>query len=170
MSEVPKPAMQAALTFREMLAADAHEVERWHKHFQNYPALFTHPTSISGAGTLGKLVQHIAAVQYMYSRWLLELPLPDPNTLPADMEGVFRLAAEARMNLSQFIDDATPEELAKIIEFHRGDFHLRCTRRKGFVQAILHGDRHWAQIAVAVREAGRPTDWIHDFVFSPAME
>lgn len=170
MTEATQLAVQPVLTFAEMLASDEYEVERWHKHFQAHPDLFDLPTQIAGAGTLGGLLLHIAGVQVMYSYWLLEWALPNLDKVPATIDGVFGAMEEARGNLRLFLDRATPEVLAKIIDFRRDDFSLHCTRRKAFVQAMLHGDRHWAQIAVAVREAGHPTNWIHDFVFSPAME
>ena len=170
MTEATKFGLQPVLSFEEMLAADAYEVERWHKHFQAHPALFELPTQIAGAGTLGGLLLHIAGVQLRYSYWLLDWPLPNLDKIAATIDGVFAAMQEARSNLRLFLTRATPEMLAQILEFRRDDFHLRCTRRKAFAQAILHGDRHWAQLAVAVREAGHPTDWIHDFVFSPAME
>ena len=170
MPEATQLASQPVLTFAELLAADEYEVERWHKHFQAHPDLFDRPTQIAGAGTLGGLIHHITAVQYMYACWLLDLPMPDIEEFPKDIEGCFRIAAQARDHLANFISRATPEELGKILEYREGDFYLRCTKRKAFVQTVLHGDRHWAQVAVAVREAGHATDWIHDFVFSPAME
>jgi uncharacterized damage-inducible protein DinB len=38
-----------------------------------------------------------------------------------------------------------------------------------FAHAMLHGVRHWAQLATALREAGHGTDWGHDFLFSDVM-
>jgi uncharacterized damage-inducible protein DinB len=38
-----------------------------------------------------------------------------------------------------------------------------------FAHAMLHGVRHWAQLATALREKGHGTDWGHDFLFSDVM-
>jgi uncharacterized damage-inducible protein DinB len=32
-----------------------------------------------------------------------------------------------------------------------------------------HNVRHFAQLAVALRVAGHPTDWMHDILFNPSM-
>ena len=34
---------------------------------------------------------------------------------------------------------------------------------------MLHGIRHWAQIATALRKAGYKQDWPHDFIFTEAV-
>jgi len=38
------------------------------------------------------------------------------------------------------------------------------------VHALLHSVRHWAQLATALREAGHPTNWGKDFLYSEIME
>jgi hypothetical protein len=36
--------------------------------------------------------------------------------------------------------------------------------------ALLHSQRHWAQLASSVREAGFPSGFPGDLIFSPALE
>jgi uncharacterized damage-inducible protein DinB len=65
---------------------------------------------------------------------------------------------------------ATDADLAKVMEFStRTAGVLRASKRKMFTHAMLHGVRHWAQLATALREKGHGTDWPHDFLFSDVM-
>jgi len=172
MTESAKQTPVAAFTFTEMIDADAAECARWLAYFQKNPELLDLATPIAGADSLRGLLLHIHGVQLRYAEWLLDLPKTDALQLPHQTpDELFAIGDRARELLRKFVAFATEEELAHVIEFHRGDFHLRCTKRKAFIHGtLMHSDRHWAQVASSVREAGHPTDWIHDFVFSPAME
>jgi hypothetical protein len=43
------------------------------------------------------------------------------------------------------------------------------SRRKGSVHALFHSQRHWAQLATLVRNAGFPSGFKGDLLFSPAL-
>jgi uncharacterized damage-inducible protein DinB len=47
---------------------------------------------------------------------------------------------------------------------------MSASKRKCFVHALLHGMRHWAQLATALRQRGSQAEWHHDFMFTKAME
>jgi uncharacterized damage-inducible protein DinB len=34
---------------------------------------------------------------------------------------------------------------------------------------MIHGIRHWAQIATVLRQRGYPTQWFHDILLSDAL-
>ena len=66
---------------------------------------------------------------------------------------------------------ATDEDLAIVMGFPtRTAGTIRASKRKMFAHAMLHGVRHWAQLATALREAGYATNWGKDFLYSPVME
>jgi uncharacterized damage-inducible protein DinB len=44
------------------------------------------------------------------------------------------------------------------------------TRRKILLHALLHGIRHYAQLATLVRQHGVKPDWAMDILLSGAME
>ena len=70
-----------------------------------------------------------------------------------------------------YLAKATDDDLAAVMEFPtRTAGIIRCSKRKIFVHAMLHGVRHWAQLATALREAGYATNWGKDFLYSPVME
>ncbi len=39
-----------------------------------------------------------------------------------------------------------------------------------FDEMLRHSMRHWAQLAMALRERGVEQDWKHDFIFTETME
>jgi uncharacterized damage-inducible protein DinB len=43
------------------------------------------------------------------------------------------------------------------------------SRRKVAVHALFHSQRHWAQLATLVRNAGFPSGFKGDLLFSPAL-
>jgi uncharacterized damage-inducible protein DinB len=45
----------------------------------------------------------------------------------------------------------------------------KASARKVILHAMLHGLRHWAQLATIVREHGHATDWFHDILMSDAL-
>lgn len=172
MSGIPQQAPFAGVSFEELLHAHDVEMNRWHQWFLQQPAvLLNTPTSIAKAGDLRTLLLHVVAVQLRYAEWLHDIhATTDVMTLPHESaDQLFAIGQQASGMIHTWVQNAGPEELSKVIEYRRGDFVLRATKRKAFLQVIFHTSHHFAQIAVLVREAGHPTDWIHDFIFSPAM-
>ncbi len=41
---------------------------------------------------------------------------------------------------------------------------LSSSKRKIVAHVLLHGVRHWAQIATLLRQKGYRQDWLHDFI------
>jgi uncharacterized damage-inducible protein DinB len=83
---------------------------------------------------------------------------------------LFGIGEKARTLYRDYLTRATDEDLATVLEFPtRTSGVLRASKRKMFAHAMLHGVRHWAQLATALREAGHSTDWGHDFLFSDVM-
>ena len=77
----------------------------------------------------------------------------------------------ARALYRQYLTTATNEDLARVMEFPtRTAGIIRSSKRKMFAHALLHSVRHWAQLATALREAGYPTNWGKDFLYTDAME
>jgi uncharacterized damage-inducible protein DinB len=62
------------------------------------------------------------------------------------------------------------EKWDEMMSFPAPTENMKASRRKCFTHAFLHGTRHWAQLATALRLAGYKQDWQHDFIFSPAMQ
>jgi uncharacterized damage-inducible protein DinB len=161
-----------AFTFPEMLAAQDVELGRWEEWFRRQPATLLYlPLDIAKSKDLRSMLFHVFLVELSFAESMNELR--DPNASRADLlalphesfDELFAIHHRAISLLRQWVERATPEDAAKL--FVRGE--LRATRRKCFIQVMEHSMRHLAQLAVALRQAGHPTDWMHDFLFNPSM-
>jgi uncharacterized damage-inducible protein DinB len=75
-----------------------------------------------------------------------------------------------RANASRLGSGATPEELAKILTVKTASAgEVPASKRKVLTHALIHGIRHWAQIAMALRQGCFVSGWSHDMMFSPAL-
>jgi uncharacterized damage-inducible protein DinB len=161
-----------AFTFEEMLAAQHVELGRWQEWFAQQPdTLLDLRVDIAKAEDLRSALFHIFLVELSFAEALNEMR--DPNASRADLlalphatfDDLFAIHQRAFSLLKQWAERATPEDAAKL--FVRGE--LRVSRKKCFIQVMEHTLRHFAQLSVALRKAGHPTDWMHDFIFNPSM-
>jgi uncharacterized damage-inducible protein DinB len=67
--------------------------------------------------------------------------------------------------LTQYIDTANEETLQQMRKLGS----VTVSERKILSQAVLHSVHHWAQVAMAVRQAGFPAAEPQDFIVSPVM-
>jgi uncharacterized damage-inducible protein DinB len=162
-----------AFTFQEMLAAQEIEMAKWEQWLLDQPAtLLDLPVDFAKGGDLRSALFHTFMVEVVFGEALNEMR--DPNASPADLfalpkQSVDDLFAVHRRGfglLKQWAEHATAEDAAKF--FVRGQ--IRATRKKCFIQVMEHNVRHFAQLAVALRKAGHPTNWMHDFIVNPSME
>lgn len=163
----------ASFTLSEMLAANEAETERWLKWFQRQSSgTLDLPTDIAGTGTVRHLLQHIFAVELRYAERLLDRETTSYESLNIfTLNDLFSIGERARRLFREFLAKATPDELSRVIEFQtRSAGTLRASKRKIFIHANVHGIRHWAQVAVVLRQAGHKTDWMHDFLVTPVIE
>jgi uncharacterized damage-inducible protein DinB len=162
-----------AFTFPEMLAAQQVELAKWEEWFLNQPAtLLDLPLDLAKGEDLRAALFHIFRVELMFGEALNGLR--DPNASQADIlalpretvADLFALHHRAFGLLQQWVAHATPEDAARI--FARGE--IRASYKKAFIQTMEHTLRHFAQIAAALRKAGHPTGWNHDFILNPSMQ
>jgi len=162
-------ATTAELSFAEMLEANAHETAKWQNWFERQPAeLLDLPLDIAQARNVRELLLHIFAVELRYAERLTGAPITDYNALPTGSVGeLFGIATQARERYRDYLSRATDADLALVMEFPtRTAGTVQASKRKMFAHAMLHGVRHWAQLATALREKDHGTDWPHDFLFS----
>jgi uncharacterized damage-inducible protein DinB len=161
-----------AYTFPEMIAAQEIEVDRWEQWFLKQPStLLDLHLDLAKGQELRSALFHIFLVEVNFGESLNELrdpnnPIDDLFALPHQtFAELFAMHRRGLGLLKQWAGQATPEDAAKL--FIRGE--LRATRKKCFIQVMEHNVRHFAQLAVALRKAGHPTDWVHDFIRNPSM-
>jgi len=88
----------------------------------------------------------------------------------SSMDALFAAGREARRQLERYLDGAAEGDLARRLEFQTiSAGTLSASARKIVAYALLHGVRHWAQLATVLRQHGRRTSWMHDLLLSEAL-
>lgn len=164
--------MTSGLEFRELLDYTEAENLRWREWLEQHPEALAVGTDIAGEQNVAGLLVHIFAVELRYAERLLNLPVTEYEKLRSGNLGqVFAIGEDARAKLKLFLSSATAEQMKERLTFPtRTAGELSASKRKIFGHALLHGVRHWAQIATVLRRAGYGQDWPHDLIFTDALE
>lgn len=160
------------LSFGELLDYCAEKTSQWRDWFKKNPAAADVPSDIAGTKNVREVVLHIAAVQMRYAERLLNLPITEYEALGGkSTEDLFILAHKSLEDLRSFAVAAKDSDWEGTLTFPtRTAGTLTASRRKIFVHALLHGVRHWAQLATFLRQQGYTQDWPHDFIFSSVLK
>ena len=157
--------------FAELLDHHEQESRRGHQWFSRNPTALDVKADIAGAGDIRGLVHHIVLVELRYAEWLLGDELTPPDQVPtASADALSGSAEAAYAKWHAVLGSTTPARWDEVVPFPKPMEHLKPTRRKCFVHAMMHSVRHWAQAATALRAAGHKPDFDHDFLFSTAIE
>jgi|SRR5205807_1110411 len=164
-----------ALTTDELLNYCSEENRRWREWFLKNPAALDLPSDIAGTKNVREVVLHILAVELRYSERLLgKDPVTDYNQLPAgSVDELFSAASSSEKQFREFLAKAKDSDplWQEVLTFPtRTGGVLSASRRKIFAHALLHGIRHWGQLATFLRQQGHKQDWPHDFIFSQVMQ
>jgi uncharacterized damage-inducible protein DinB len=154
-----------------LLAYNEEDTQRWHQFFREHPEALDVPIDVAKKHSARGLVNHIFAVEYRYSQRLVGEPdRPFEDFPEGAADELFAVGAEARQRLGDYLAKHSGD-LDRKITFKTVSYGtLTTTSRKMFIHAILHGVRHWAQLATALRQEGYGQPWEHDFIFTGAME
>jgi uncharacterized damage-inducible protein DinB len=165
--------MPAVPTFSyfELLAYTDEETRRWREYFEKNPKALEAP--IGGKhGNVRGLITHIFAAETRWGQQLVgEQPTPNEAFQPKTMEEMWAIYGTARRRVESWLAATNVEEMDKMLTVRSATYNcdLTVSKRKILTHALMHGIRHWAQIATALRQACFVTDWSHDMLFSPAM-
>jgi uncharacterized damage-inducible protein DinB len=161
-----------ALTCSEFLAYNQQESIRWREFFAANPAALDLPCDIMRSTSTREFLRHIFAVELRYSQRLLDQEMVAPESLPMDsVDSLFAIHDRAMHAYEQFLAAANGPVLEEQIEVTtRVAGPIRVSRRKLFNHAMMHGVRHWAQLATQLRHQGFASSWHHDFLFSNAID
>jgi len=163
----------AQISFSELLASNEAETRKWRNWFDEQPAsVLEVPLGIALAKNVREFLLHIFAVELRYAERLQGLAVTAYETLPAQsVADLFGISERAAVMYREYLASVSDQDLAIVIEFPtRTAGMFRASKRKIFLHAMLHGVRHWAQLATALREAGYHTNWGKDFLYSGVME
>lgn len=166
------PVTAEALSFRELMAYTDEETRRWEAWFRHVgPAALRVSLGDAKWDTVGGLIYHVFMVERRYAERLLGEPVtPYAEQAPAELDEIFAVYREGRGRLERYLAQARPEEWGEVITFETVSAGtLSASKRKIVAHALMHGIRHWAQIATALRQAGHGEQWMHDLLGSSAL-
>jgi len=161
--------MDNGLSFSELLQYVNEETAKWREFFQSNPTALDVPVSIAGTKRVRDMLLHIFAVELRYAERLNHVAevTPYERHTGKPSEELFAMGEQARGLLAEYL--AKANDLDRVLTFPTlTSGTLSASKRKIAIHMLLHGVRHWAQLATALREAGF-TQSKHDFIFSNVM-
>lgn len=147
------------------------ETERWREWFADRPQALETPQGPGSDGTVRVLIKHVFAVELRYAQRLLGEPVSGYEELPDatvdDLWAIHRSAASLR---DRYRATATPEDLDRVLVSETRKLgRIEARAHTVLVHTLVHGIRHWAQIAMLLRQNGHAGTWEHDWLLSPAV-
>jgi uncharacterized damage-inducible protein DinB len=163
--------MPVALSLSELLAYSAEEREKWRAWLTGHPDAMDLPVQPGGRyPTVGKLIDHIFLVERRHIQRLRGETLATATGLTAsNVSPLFDYGASVRRELEALVREMDENDVDQVRVFSVRDREWEMTPRKLLFHALLHEIRHWAQVALAVRIAGREPPGDHDLFFSRAL-
>lgn len=157
-----------AYTYDQFLKYSDAENARWREWFSANPSALDVPFAQGRLATIRGLVTHIFAVELRYAERLRGLDVTSYDDINVHaLDEIFTLGDGARTLLREYISGMTEEDAAVVLTFPTMTAGtLSATKWKITSNIFLHGIRHWAQVATALRAAGFPGQWGHDMLLS----
>jgi uncharacterized damage-inducible protein DinB len=159
---------QPSLTADEILAWLETTSTNWRALIEAHPEILAMPCDVMGVSTVGELLQHIVAVELRFAERLAGLPATDYAAIAFDSaEAIYSTHDRAVSLLREQLDSEVNWD--EPMEFKtRSMGLLRSTRKTAIFHAMLHGVRHYAQLATLVRQHGIKAGWPMDYMFMGA--
>jgi uncharacterized damage-inducible protein DinB len=164
--------MEIGISLKELLAWGEESSNFWKAHLDANPALLQLPCSIGGTANVQEFVRHIWAAELRWANRIAGQPMLSPENSPAGpLEALFELHLNAAEILRGIVNNPAQDwDAAYTLEGDRIPPDARTlSYRKMTLHALLHSQRHWAQLATLLRAAGFPSGFKGDLIFSSAM-
>ena len=166
--------MSVGISLEELLAWNDQAAGYWYEHFDINPSLLEGPCDIGGTRNVQEFVRHIWLVELRWGQRLAGLPVLSKEAAPSGpLEALFNLHREA-MEVFRNLLGAPEQTWNDVYKIELGGMHIpddlgQPSRRKVAAHALFHSQRHYAQLATLVRQAGLPARVGGDLLFSPAL-
>lgn len=157
-----------AFTYDNLLRYTDGEAERWRAWLERHPAALDVPFADGRMATVRGLITHIFAVELRYAQRLAGAEVTSYEDIHAEsLAEIFELAARARALLRSYLAEMTDDDARVVLKFPTMTAGtLTASKHKIASNVFLHGIRHWAQVASALRAAGFTEQWGHDMLLS----
>ncbi len=159
----------STVSFAELLDYVQEESRRWREWFSKNPQALDVKTDIAGGPDIRALVRHVIECDGWFAAWLAGEVASFEAVSAVSADGLFATAEAVLAKWRRLIETSTDDEWNEVMAFPAPMEHLRASRRKCFVHVVVHGTRHWAQVASALRAAGFTQGWQHDFLLAAPM-
>ncbi len=150
---------------RELVRYCAAETDRWYVWLaQQDAAVLGLPVGERQIATVGTLLLHVAWVERAYAEVLVGAPATSdwgPTDALAPIEAVHR---EAWAKLEAFLASADDAALEREVTLRVRSLRLTASAGKMVAHLLVHGIRHYAQLAMKLREQGHPVPGEHDLI------
>ena len=159
---------QPSLSAEEIFAWNEKTAAGWRKLLTDHPELLAKPCDIAGTRSVAELLQHIIAAQLRYAERLAGLPISDYASIPFDsVESIYAIHDRAAAIFRQlFSSDVDWNEPIDFVTRSMGALHS--DRKTILFHALLHGIRHYAQLATLARQHGFKPGWAMDYLMMDA--
>jgi uncharacterized damage-inducible protein DinB len=164
--------MSVGIALEELLAWNIESADFWKAKFDANPALLELTCGIDGAPNVQEFVRHIWIAELRWAQRVAGVPVTERADLPkGPLDALFGLHIQAVEMFNTLLKDPGHDwnETFKLELDWLPPQAQTISRRKMAAHALLHGVRHWAQLATLLREAGFPTDFMGDLIFSLAL-
>lgn len=154
-----------SLSAAELIAWNQSTTQKWREFTAARPEVLEVPCDVFGSSTCGGLLRHIVASELRYADLLAGYPAGNyAGQSGATSEEIFETHDRALRILDALLKTADFDWEHKI-EFPTLTAGLRrAPRRAIFFHCLLHGIRHYAQLATIVRQAGFPAGLAQDYL------
>ncbi len=159
---------------RELAVYCAGEARRWYDWLgERDVAVLALPVGEAQIATVGTLLAHVAWVDRAYVDVLVGAPAEGYDWSPVESLAPIRAMHEATFAaLFAWLECATDAELAGERTLRVRGMRLTAPASKMLAHTLVHGIRHYAQLATKLREQGHVQPWQHDLIleegFGPA--
>jgi len=164
--------MSAGISLEELLAWNDESSKQWKVHLDTNPSLLELPCDIGGTGNVQGFVRHIWTVELRWVQRLAGLPVLDRDKAPVGpLDALFQFHREA-MEIFRDLLASTEKDWDEFYELELKNIPeewKKQSRRKVAAHALIHSQRHWAQLATLVRQAGLPVGFHGDLLFSSSL-
>ena len=128
---------------------------------------------IGGAKTVQDFVRHIWGAELRWAQRLAAVPETPREAMPqGPLDALFDFHRQAMDHFQRLLADPHQDWSAPYtLDAPTLPPELRTiSRRKAFAHVLFHGQRHWAQLATLIRQAGTPSGFRGDLLFSPGLK
>ena len=165
------------LTINELLAYTDEERAKWERWFSHRgDDALEIPLPLDVHPTARALLLHSFWAELFYALWMRGETLTEERAKKENQalagggtDKVFQFGRSARKAMREFTAAATPEDWERNHAFEGRGLRIEGPARKLIAHILIHEIRHFAQIALAVRQNGLAPPGDHDLCFSESF-